>query len=70
MKAFTARPVSDDRYTLGECCRWDGVTSRLNWVDVFTGRLLTARWDGARLADVAVVTVPAHLTAFAPHQGP
>jgi sugar lactone lactonase YvrE len=47
MKAFTAQPVSGDRYTLGECCRWDGVTNRLNWVDVFTGRLFTPRWDGA-----------------------
>lgn len=68
MKAYTARPVSDDRYVLGECCRWDGVTNRLNWVDVFTGRLLTASWDGARLTDVATVTVPAHLTALAPHR--
>ena len=42
MKEFTAQPVSDGHYALGESCRWDGVTNRLSWVDVFTGRLFTA----------------------------
>ncbi len=61
-----AYPVSAERYHVGEGCRWDEVTGRLSWVDVFAGRLYEASFDGTTLSTTSVVEIPGHLTAFAP----
>lgn len=66
MERLTAVPVSDERFHLGECCRWDDVTARLSWVDVFAGRLHEADFDGTRVSNTLVVEIDAHLTAFCP----
>lgn len=66
MKTFTASPVSSDRFELGEGCRWDEVGQRLSWVDVFTGRLFEAAWDGSGLVDVSTVRIDGVLTSYAP----
>jgi sugar lactone lactonase YvrE len=60
--------VSDERVEIAEGCRWDGGTQRLLWVDVFTGRLYVASFDGRRLTTTVVLKVPGHLTAVAPFQ--
>ena len=66
METYRAHPVSKERVDIGECCRWDAVSQRLLWVDVFTGRLFVARFDGHQLDTTSVVEVPGHLTAVAP----
>ena len=66
MKRLVARPVSTERLDLGEGCRWDEVTQRLQWVDVFTGRLFEAAYDGSQLTDTVEVAVDGVLTATGP----
>lgn len=66
MKQFTARAVSDELVELGEGCRWDGANQQLLWVDVLTGRLFCANFDGMKLTTTSIYKVPGHLTAVAP----
>ena len=66
MKRLVAKPVSGESFDLGESCRWDETTQRLNWVDVFTGRLFEAEYDGSALVNVAERSVDGVLTAVAP----
>jgi sugar lactone lactonase YvrE len=68
MEHFTARAVSDERVELGEGCRWDGANKQLLWVDILTGRLFCAKFDGEKLVTTSVYEVPGHLTAIAPFE--
>jgi sugar lactone lactonase YvrE len=66
MDRLTAKPATDERFHLGEGCRWDEVTGRLNWVDAFAGQLYEAEWTGTELANLSAVGIDGDLTSFAP----
>jgi sugar lactone lactonase YvrE len=66
VERLVARPVSEEALDLGESCRWDETTGRLNWVDVFTGRLFEAEYDGSGLTHLVERSVDGVLTAVAP----
>ncbi|MFZ1062293.1 MAG: SMP-30/gluconolactonase/LRE family protein [Acidimicrobiales bacterium] len=67
MQEFDAQPLSDDRYELGECCRWDDERGELSWVDVPAGRFFRARTSG-ELTIVRTYQVEGFLSATAPFE--
>jgi sugar lactone lactonase YvrE len=66
MREFIASPCTTDLYSEGECCRWDDMTSELQWVDVPNGTFYRARADGTRIEIIRTYTLDGYLTAFAP----
>ena len=43
---LSCRPFDDRRCFLGESPRWDPAASRLVWIDILAGRILSRRLDG------------------------
>lgn len=44
---LSSRPFDDRRCFLAESPRWDRDNSRLVWIDILAGRILTRRFDGS-----------------------
>lgn len=66
MQEYEARPLSDQRYELGECCRWDEQRAELSWVDVPAGRFYRARASD-ELSMLHSYQVEGYLSAVAPY---
>ncbi len=66
LEALAARPVSAERYELGEGPRLDPRTGELLWVDIRVGRLLRGRFAGDRIDVLAEYEIGEPTGAIAP----
>jgi sugar lactone lactonase YvrE len=66
MEEFIASPCTTGPYSEGEGCRWDEVTSELQWVDVPNGTFYRAHADGPQIEIIRSYELEGYLTAFAP----
>jgi sugar lactone lactonase YvrE len=66
MRELVATPCTEERYELGESCRWDAVRQELSWVDVYAGSFFRARADGSRVDILRRYDLGGHVTVSAP----